>query len=259
MIDPHCCGQQPVTARFDQGSIQPAWRTQQRIEQVADRGQQQRRRHDRDARHIGQPAGHDHRADGVADDHDGHLQQGADVQLAQVEPDEHRDTDHAEQQAQDADRVETVCCAHGACQHDTDQRHCGDEQPGQRAGQLPLGIGQQQLRDGDLDHGEGQQWAPPAQDRPETTASQGQREQHQPADSATEEDQRARFDVAHGYPDEQVRIPQIAHIAANSAQLRRVIALPSVSPDRATSAPLAGPRVARSDCPPPPMARILPS
>jgi len=113
---------------------------------------------------VGQPAGEDHRSDGVADRHDSQRQDGAEVAGADLEAHQGADTGEPDEQPERAPCVEHLVDTSqpGAArpgEQEADQRHRGDEKAGQRAGQL-LGDTEQQPGQRDLDRGEGEDRPP---------------------------------------------------------------------------------------------------
>ena len=70
-------------------------------------------------------------------------------------------TAESEADAEQADRPQRVTFTEQERDDRADDRHAGDQQPGQAGREVPLGVGEQEPRDGHLQGGEGQQRTPP--------------------------------------------------------------------------------------------------
>ena len=181
--------------------------------QVDERGDGQRRGGDAGRRHARQPAVGDERGDRVADDDDADERHGPDGAALDVEPDQRSDPGEADREPEHAGAVEqAVGVAAGSGGEGRHQRHGGDEQPGQRARQVALGVGEQQPRHGQLERREGEQRLPRPQRRQQLPARGGVRDEHERGEPGPQQHQLRRRELLDRDLDEQVgHAPQHAH------------------------------------------------
>ena len=104
----------------------------------------------------------------------------------------------------------------------------GDEQPGQRAGQRLLGVGEQQPRPGHLQHGEQQQRPPVPQRRAQLAPSRSSRAAAAPRRRRSGRTPRTTGDTSSTATlISRYGMPQITDMARNSAQPRRLTPRPA--------------------------------
>ncbi len=160
---------------------------------------------------------------GVADDHEPDLDQRGPVRRPQAQADDERHADQAQQEPGQACRPQVLAVACGGRDHHSHERYCGVQQPGQRARDVLLGVGEKE---------------PGPTSTPANTSNAGQRRprsRHPPRCSAKGSRSRVAIVVRTNTRVageisltatrmKRYGMPQIKHIAANSNRPRRVTA-----------------------------------
>jgi hypothetical protein len=163
-----------------------------RERRVGEGGQSHRHGGDREARQVRQPQRRHEWAGGVAG---GGQQDGARGQQAaapDVDADQRGDAGEADEQADQPAPVHPVGDAQHPAEQRLDQRDRGDEEPGERAGDVPLGDGQQPEGGAHLEQREEQQPGPGRQQRAQLPARRRQRQEQESREERPGEHHRRR-------------------------------------------------------------------
>jgi len=163
-------------------------------------------------RRVGELARDDQRPQGVADRNQADLAHGPEIASRDVEADQHRHADEADDKTEQAAGVEAVAAAGQPAEDDPDERSRGDQKGGQGARQAQLGVADEEPWQRDLDRRVHDDPFPMTQRGPEAAASQGNGHEDQRADEGAAEDEGHGADVVNRDLDEQVRdAPDEAH------------------------------------------------
>ena len=179
----------------------PVERSERHVDQ---RGQCQRQAHDADRRQTVEPPREDCRTDGVAHGHHAQLHERRDVARFEVGTDDCGHAGHPDQQAGEPGACHSVGTPSGQSHDVADERRRGDQQRGERAGDVLFRRSEHHPRDRDLDHREGGQPTPTGEDRSkvDTQERDGQQDRH--GDRRPGEHERSGTDLGDGDPDQQV-------------------------------------------------------
>ena len=107
---------------------------------ICDRAHRKRRGYDADSGDTAKLPADDHRAHRVADGDHRHLPRSPQIAAGDVKADQRHHPGEADREAADLAKLEAVSCAGRPGEQSADQRNSRDQQAGQRAGEVPLGI-----------------------------------------------------------------------------------------------------------------------
>ncbi len=164
--------------------------------QVHDGGDRERGRDHAERGQIGQPAQQDHGADGVADCDQPDLADRKRSGAFEIQSDDGADTGQPDEEPEQTLHAEPRAVAGRSGDDRADQGHGGEQQRGQRAGDLLLGGPQQDPGQGDLDSREGKDGHPVADEWPELVPRDRNGNQEQRRDARAGQHERRRAQVA---------------------------------------------------------------
>ena len=196
----------------------------------SDGGHHERRRDHADRRQVSQPAADDDRAHRVAEGDDDRLARCPARRCATMSRPTRAATPANPMKSPASRRASKWSATPNArYEHGADQRHRRDQQPGQRAGDALLGVGQQQPRDAELDDGVQEHPRPAARSRRRISPRRSANGRSRSAAGAV----RRKTSAGGGSSRTATRMkrygmPQITHSVMNSSQpLRDTGVLPS--------------------------------
>ena len=144
--------------------------------------------------------------DGVARGHGQHLDDAQRVQMSAAGVESHQGphADDTESHPGQPYRCQIAAVAEQGGEDRPDDRHGGQQQAGQRAGDAHLGMAQQHPGDAHFEDREDGGGPPVAQSRPECAGVQGQREEHHQCQCSAAQHHGRRRDLGDGDLDEEV-------------------------------------------------------